>query len=136
MVDLNKNSRFTYLILELHVCQGYTLNITCPNNSVIVFDYANYGRGNSDYYRCSEFLGTESYACDSHERALQVLNEKCGESQRCVLLVTTNTFGNQCVGITKYLEVRYHCTRKRYHGMCSLLLHNKNAHLCCFCENE
>ncbi|XP_063446677.1 protein eva-1 homolog C-like [Mytilus trossulus] len=102
-------------VLELHVCQGNTLNITCPNNSVIVFDYANYGRGNSDYQRCSEFLGTESYACDSHERALQVLNEKCGESQRCVLLVTTDKFGNQCVGITKYLKVRYHCSRKRYH---------------------
>ncbi|CAC5403386.1 recQ [Mytilus coruscus] len=97
---------------NIFLCQKETLNIKCPNNSVIVFDDANFGRGQSDSERCSEWFGIETSQCDNHKQTLKVLNDKCHEQQQCILLVDKVIFGNPCVTITKYLRVIYHCKRK------------------------
>ncbi|CAG2211145.1 unnamed protein product [Mytilus edulis] len=91
------------------------MNITCPNNSVIVFDDANFGRGRSDSPRCKQFWGLESIPCDNHEQTLKVLDNKCHEKQQCILPVDKAIFGNPCSGVTKYLYVNYHCKRKGNH---------------------
>ena len=103
-----------WLIVDL--CQENNLNITCPNNFVISFDDANFGRGRSDS-RCSQFWGIESIPCDNNEQTLKVLNNKCHEQQKCFLPVEKSIFGNPCTGVTKYLYVKYHCERKVNHGM-------------------
>ncbi|VDI70583.1 Hypothetical predicted protein [Mytilus galloprovincialis] len=97
------------------LCERETMNITCPNNSVIVFEDANFGRGRSDSQRCRQFWGFESIPCDNHEQTLKVLDDKCHEKQQCILPVTKAIFGNPCQGFTQYLYVNYHCKRKGNH---------------------
>ncbi|CAG2245582.1 unnamed protein product [Mytilus edulis] len=112
------------------VCQEETLNITCPNNSVIVFDDANFGRGQSDNQRCSHYLGYEGSACDNHIQTLEVLNVRCHELQQCILCVDKMTFGNPCTIITEYLDVTYFCKRKVNQGentTTSLLKDDENS---------
>ncbi|VDI72181.1 Hypothetical predicted protein [Mytilus galloprovincialis] len=99
------------------LCQGETLNITCPNNFVIGLDDANFGRGRSDSQRCRQFLGRESTHCDNHEQTLKVLNDKCHEQQQCIIPVNKFIFGNPCLTVTKYLHVIYHCKRKVNNGL-------------------
>ncbi|XP_076072583.1 uncharacterized protein LOC143044445 isoform X2 [Mytilus galloprovincialis] len=100
--------------INKYLCQENNLNITCPNNFVISFDDANFGRGRSDS-RCSQFWGIESIPCDNNEQTLKVLNNKCHEEQKCFLPVEKSIFGNPCTGVTKYLYVKYHCERKVNH---------------------
>ncbi|CAG2211146.1 unnamed protein product [Mytilus edulis] len=100
-----------------NLCQDQNLTITCPNNFVISFDDANFGRGRSDSQRCREWLGIENTHCDNHKQTLKVFNDKCKEQQKCSLPVNKATFGNPCVGVTKYLNVKYHCKRKVIHGI-------------------
>ncbi|CAC5421575.1 unnamed protein product [Mytilus coruscus] len=100
-----------------HLCQGKTLNITCQNDFVIVFDDANFGRGRSDSERCSHYFGSEGSPCDNHKQTLQVLNDKCHEQKKCFLPVNKDIFGNPCSGVTKYLYVKYHCKRKVNHDL-------------------
>ncbi|XP_071131597.1 uncharacterized protein [Mytilus edulis] len=109
MPDENENKVNKYL------CQGETLNITCPNNFVISFDDANFGRGHLDSERCPQFWGIEITHCDHHKHTLKVLNDECHEQQKCFLPVDKAIFGNSCLGVTKYLNVSYHCKRKVYH---------------------
>ncbi|XP_063446678.1 adhesion G protein-coupled receptor L2-like [Mytilus trossulus] len=103
--------------INKYLCQGETLNITCPNNFVIMFDDANFGRRRSDRERCRHWLGRENTHCDNHKKTLKVLNDKCHEQQQCFLPVNKDMFGNPCFGVIKYLYVKYHCNRKVYHGM-------------------
>ncbi|XP_063443969.1 uncharacterized protein LOC134724715 isoform X3 [Mytilus trossulus] len=98
--------------INKYLCQGETLNITCPYNFFIVFDDANFGRGHSDSQRCRQLLGRENTNCDHRKQTLEVLNDKCHDQQQCILLVNKNIFGNSCWGVTKYLNVKYHCRRK------------------------
>ncbi|XP_063447329.1 uncharacterized protein LOC134726860 [Mytilus trossulus] len=104
-------------IINLYLCQGETLNITCPKNFVIVFDDANFGRGHSDSERCTQFWGIESTHCDHHEHTLKVLNDKCHDQQTCLLPVDKTVFGNPCFIVTEYLYVKYHCKRQGNHGL-------------------
>ncbi|CAG2245588.1 unnamed protein product [Mytilus edulis] len=97
------------------LCQGETLNITCPKNFVMSFDDANFGRGHSDSERCTQFWGIESTHCDHHEHTLKVLNDECHEQQTCLLPVNKAIFGNPCFFVTKYLYVKYHCKRQGNH---------------------
>ncbi|VDI70584.1 Hypothetical predicted protein [Mytilus galloprovincialis] len=99
------------------LCQGEALNISCPNNFVISFDDANFGRGHLDSERCTQFWGIEITHCDHHKHTLKVLNDECHEQQKCFLPVDKAIFGNSCLGVTKYLNVSYHCKRKVYHGL-------------------
>ncbi|XP_071131657.1 uncharacterized protein [Mytilus edulis] len=103
--------------INKYFCQGETLIITCPNNFVISFDDANFGRGHSDSERCSEWFGFETKNCNHHEQTLKVLNNKCHEQQKCLLPVSKDIFGKPCRGVTKYLNVSYHCQRKDNHGL-------------------
>ncbi|XP_076072609.1 uncharacterized protein LOC143044460 [Mytilus galloprovincialis] len=98
--------------MQEYLCQGETLNITCPNNFVIVFKDANFGRGKSDKERCSHWKGLEIFPCDHQEQTLKFLNNKCKWQQQCFLPVNKDTFGTPCRGITKYLYVEYYCKRK------------------------
>ncbi|CAG2234561.1 unnamed protein product [Mytilus edulis] len=98
-----------------NLCQGETLHITCPSNFVIVFDDANFGRGRSDSERCRQWTGRESTHCDNHKHTLKVLNDKCHEQQQCIIPVNKDIFGNPCLTITKYLNVKFHCKRKVNH---------------------
>ncbi|XP_063446676.1 L-rhamnose-binding lectin CSL3-like [Mytilus trossulus] len=103
--------------INIYLCQGETLNITCPKNFVIVFDDANFGRGHSDSERCTQLSGIERNHCDNHEQTLKVLNDKCHDQQQCIIPVDKDIFGNPCLTVTKYLYVKYHCKRKENHGM-------------------
>ncbi|CAG2245167.1 unnamed protein product [Mytilus edulis] len=98
--------------MQEYLCQGETLNIACPNNFVIVFKDANFGRGKSDKERCSHWKGLEIFPCDHQEQTLKFLNNKCKGQQQCFLPVNKDTFGTPCRGITKYLYVEYYCKRK------------------------
>ncbi|XP_063444192.1 uncharacterized protein LOC134724835 [Mytilus trossulus] len=108
MPDKNKNK-------NKYLCQEETLNITCPNNFVIVLDDANFGRGRSDRERCKQLWGRENTHCDNHKNTLKVLNDKCHEQQQCIIPVNKAMFENPCFGVTKYLYVKYHCSRKVNH---------------------
>ncbi|CAG2215766.1 unnamed protein product [Mytilus edulis] len=101
--------------INKNLCQGETLHITCPSNFVIVFDDANFGRGRSDSERCRQWTGRESTHCDNHKHTLKVLNDKCHEQQQCIIPVNKDIFGNPCLTITKYLNVKFHCKRKVNH---------------------
>ncbi|XP_063447325.1 uncharacterized protein LOC134726856 [Mytilus trossulus] len=101
--------------IQEYLCQGETLNISCQNNFVIVFEDANFGREKSDRNRCRQWTGTEMLPCDHHKQTLKFLNKKC-KGQKCFLPVNKDTFGTPCRGITKYLYVEYYCKRNVNHG--------------------
>ncbi|CAG2245587.1 unnamed protein product [Mytilus edulis] len=108
--------------INMLICQTETLNITCPNNFVIVFDDANFGRGRSDSQRCREWWGIERTHCDNHKQTLKVLNDKCHVQQKCFLPVNKDIFGNPCAGVSKYLKVKYHCQREVYHASMDMII--------------
>lgn len=92
------------------------MNITCPNNFVVVFDFANFGRRASDSERCKDTWGLE-WKCDNHHETLAVLHVKCHKVQTCILQVSKSIFGNPCLGKTKYLDVKHHCQQRVKRGM-------------------
>ncbi|XP_042878351.1 latrophilin Cirl-like isoform X5 [Penaeus japonicus] len=90
-----------------YACEGTTLSISCDPGFLINVIRANYGRYSITI--CNVHGNTEwSVNCQS-PRTHRVLSERCGWSQGCTMPVNSETFGDNCPGTYKYIEVHYSC---------------------------
>ncbi|XP_076305406.1 latrophilin Cirl-like isoform X1 [Tachypleus tridentatus] len=90
-----------------YACEGNNLKISCENGQLIQLLRANYGRFSISICNEQGILNW-SVKCAS-EKSYFVIHERCNVVPRCIVNVTSNTFGDPCPGTYKYLEVQYQC---------------------------
>ena len=92
------------------ICEGQKEIISCQNGKRIDVLNANYGR--LDQHTCLHQAHMSDIKCRSRN-SLQIVQEKCNGQTSCELLVNNTVFGGDpsdpCVGIKKYLKVKYRC---------------------------
>jgi len=91
-------------------CEVYRSNqgkvtLDC-GSSVIEIVYGNYGRTNSAI--CPGVNSNASNCCNC-EGGLDKIKDLCNGMTSCKLQAKNSFFGDPCVGIYKYLEVKYRC---------------------------
>ncbi|KAK3094143.1 hypothetical protein FSP39_024663, partial [Pinctada imbricata] len=95
-------------------CEGTSLTITCPSGSRVHIEKANYGRiGPSSDNPCGRPEDSNQTCRD--QDSLSIVRNQCEGQQTCSVAVNSGTFGGDpCPGTSKYLQVEYICSRKRY----------------------
>ncbi|CAD5116778.1 DgyrCDS5627 [Dimorphilus gyrociliatus] len=95
-------------------CEHETLAIACPVSQVVKVLSAKYGRDKGDLKICHRPSVTKfqkrvkSSNCESG-KSLNAVKNLCEGKDKCSILAKNNVFSDPCVGIFKYLRVRYQC---------------------------
>ena len=92
------------------VCDGDTLSVSCHDDSVIVFESANYGRTNASVCVPTEASDTSCLT----PATLSVLNRRCFGHADCTVEVNGAVFTDACPEVAKYLEADYACIKRTY----------------------
>ena len=88
------------------VCDDDTLSVACPDDHVIVFESANYGRTNE-----SVCVPAAEMSCLT-PGTLAVLNRRCFGKAGCDVAVNGDVFTDACPGVAKYIEADYECIQR------------------------
>eukprot|EP00833_Pecoramyces_ruminatium_P015556 jgi/Orpsp1_1/1189588/evm.model.d7180000073067.1 len=97
-------------------------SLACPEHYTLAIDDARYGRYARDKERCkydannnevSEKLLSVTISCTVS--AKDKVKEMCEGRTNCSLISQRNHYSNRdpCVGIAKYLHVKYHCVKEK-----------------------
>ena len=81
--------------------------IGCSDGQTINIKYAMYGRLKGSI--CTKY-NQENWECTS-QTSLTVVENKCQGKKSCSLTATNGWFGDPCVSVNKYLEVKYECVK-------------------------
>jgi hypothetical protein len=88
-------------------CDGDVTWLSCNDSKVIRVKSVMYGR--SDNVTCTSNISQTTGKCESGT-ALSTLSPLCNGKQSCVLIPSTDLFGDACSGMSKYADVTYTCT--------------------------
>lgn len=88
------------------VCEGSTKSIQCPLGRRINIPRAMYGRLNKKI--CPLNNHTSTNQCKSRS-SLKKTKEICDGKMSSVLSANNNIYGDPCVSVYKYLQIRYRC---------------------------
>ncbi|KAI8502993.1 hypothetical protein Bbelb_196950 [Branchiostoma belcheri] len=91
-------------VLTKQACQHTILHLSCPPGEKLDISFANYG------HLGTKFCGSPMPAggCRAPD-SLAIVQAMCQGKQQCYVLSADTTFGDPCMHIVKYLEVRYEC---------------------------
>ena len=90
------------------LCNGQKGFIHCGEGTKIKILSANYGRTDGDICPGGN---TAARTCRS-KTALNRVKWNCNGYRICHLHASNHLFGNPCVNVSKYLEVKYRCVKK------------------------
>ncbi|XP_063403262.1 protein eva-1-like isoform X2 [Mytilus trossulus] len=101
---------------DVYACDGETLKIKCPYNTMISIQFSQYGRQVPSTQLCptestdSDLWEPENTNCLA-STSLRVLFDACQNKQSCQVLASTSTFRQDpCAFTSKYLKVKYKCS--------------------------
>ena len=89
------------------LCDGQRGSIHCGEGKIKILS-ANFGRTNGDICPGGN---TVARTCRS-KTALNRVKWNCNGYRICHLHASNQLFGNPCVNVSKYLEVKYRCVKK------------------------
>ena len=90
------------------LCNGQRGSIHCGEGTKIRILSANYGRTDGDICPGGN---TAARTCRS-KRTLTRVKWNCNGYRICHLHASNHLFGNPCINVSKYLEVKYRCVKK------------------------
>nr|XP_006814361.1 PREDICTED: L-rhamnose-binding lectin CSL3-like [Saccoglossus kowalevskii] len=88
------------------VCENNQMSLTCFDGKVLKIVYANYGR--TDEITCNSEEQNQDTNCRD-PNSLQVVQNSCENNAACEIEVNNDVFSDLCIGVFKYLAVRYKC---------------------------
>ncbi|KAJ7380767.1 hypothetical protein OS493_007145 [Desmophyllum pertusum] len=96
------------------ICENQKMSLECPEKRNIDIVWANFGRLKGGHICGDGFFGAFSWyqGCDN-ANSVAIARAFCQDKEYCTLDANTETFGDECWGTTKYLEVRYRCCPKK-----------------------
>eukprot|EP00301_Raphidiophrys_heterophryoidea_P017860 c2863_g1_i1.p1 GENE.c2863_g1_i1~~c2863_g1_i1.p1 ORF type:complete len:559 (+),score=103.85 c2863_g1_i1:59-1735(+) len=86
-------------------CEGQTLKLTCPTNSVISIVSALYGRTSLSVCPTTAMYTISCAARNSG----QIVHTACDGKSECSVGALNDVFGDPCFGTNKYLQVSFEC---------------------------
>ena len=90
----------------MRLCEHMNRVISCPFGRRLKIDYAMYGRLSRRH--CSTYARNSITNC-SATSSLAKTKSMCDGRTWCVLSASNGVYGDPCVGVYKYLNVRYRC---------------------------
>lgn len=105
-------------------CEGDIMQLKCPINERLLISNVFYGRRQERKCLIGNYL-VPMEGCSSN-RSRNLVMDRCHSSRNCSISVNNHTFGDLCVGTSKYLTVDYSCVKTREAISCengSILLH-------------
>ncbi|CAD5122242.1 DgyrCDS10690 [Dimorphilus gyrociliatus] len=104
-----------------NACESSTMQIACPEGTVISINQAQYGRPRYDLHTCSNsnlrsrsvIKRVKKAHCGARSSMFQA-RRHCNGKSSCSIRATNSVFGDPCRGIYKFLMIGYIC-RPRQH---------------------